>query len=140
MRSERLHKLYRVLVDNLYVKPRFILDLILHPSRTWNHPSFYPELPRKSNGRIWLDQLQQTLRYGYPENYYFPYGFDVKSSEEIRGYLHFEGFAHLRDRLNSKKKLSQSYFARQNTLWDLCGAFRSSDAPQLWGVAPGGNF
>lgn len=86
---------------NFYVKPKYLADLILNPAKYYNQPSFFPEQRRKSNFRIWLDQVCETLKYGYPNQFYFPYGFDVKHTDEIKEYLHYAPFMHKRDMLNS---------------------------------------
>lgn len=70
---------------------------MIHPKKYYSHESYYKESPRKSNFKIWCDQLRQTLKYGYPNELYFPYGFDVKDRLEIDKYLHFESFSRLRD-------------------------------------------
>lgn len=50
--------------------------------------------------RIWAEQLIETLRYGSPNEFYFPYGFDVKGRGEMRAYLHYDPFMAMRDGLN----------------------------------------
>lgn len=46
-------------------------------SRDWKSGTYYPELPRKSSLRIICDQLKHIAKYGFMEENYFAYGFDV---------------------------------------------------------------
>lgn len=85
---------------NIVVKPRFLSRLIWHPSRYTSHVSYFPDKKSKSKWQIWIDQLVQTLKFGYPNQFYFPYGFDVKSKKEIREYLHYGPFSRIRDKNN----------------------------------------
>ena len=48
------------------------------------------------------DQLMQIVKFKYPNEFYFPYGFDVKSKAEMDEYLHYEPFMRLRDSRNLK--------------------------------------
>ena len=73
---------------NLYYKPWWMTRMVAHPGRYAVHDSYYPELKRKSILRIWLEQMEQIVRYGTPNEFYFPYGFDVKGRAEMETYLH----------------------------------------------------
>lgn len=77
MLQDRIIEFIRLTIDNIYVKPKCIIDLILHPRKYYNQESYYKDKNRKSNFKIWCDQLKQTIRYSYPNEFYFPYGFDV---------------------------------------------------------------
>lgn len=87
---------YSFSVINFYTKPYWIAKLILHPEQFCVHDSYYPEKKQKSHLRIWFEQIGQTLRYGTPNHFYFPYGHDVKTKKERLEYLHFIPFSKLR--------------------------------------------
>lgn len=103
MLQDRIIEFIRLTIDNIYVKPKYITDLILHPKKYYDHESYYTDRNRKSNFKIWYDQLKQTIKYSYPNEFYFPYGFDVKENSEIETYLHYEPFSRLRDKRNKEK-------------------------------------
>lgn len=88
--------LYRATVTNFYSKPYWIAKLIIHPKEYCVRESYYPDKRQKSHFQIWFDQLGQILRYGSPNHFYFPYGFDVKTKKEQKEYLHFIPFSKLR--------------------------------------------
>ena len=87
----------------LYYRPLWICKLTLNPSRWCNHASYYPELKRKTFLRIYFEQVLQVIKYGFPNEFYFSYGFDVKNNEEISKYLHYGPFMKLRDKANISK-------------------------------------
>lgn len=92
--------IYGTIVRNFYTKPRYLMSLFIHPAKYCSHKSYFPDKRRKSNFTIWIDQLIQTLKYGYPNEFYFPYGFDVKTKTEMSEYLHYAPFMQKRDSRN----------------------------------------
>lgn len=99
---KRIRILYKLVALNLYRKPKSVVKLLLRPSKYCVHESYFPDKPKKSKLRILFDQLTETLKYGYPNEFYFPYGFDVKSNSEMSEYLHYGPFMQLRDSRNLK--------------------------------------
>lgn len=107
-------------VRNFYSKPKSIILLIKNRSKYCSNPSYFPELTRKSRLRILRDQIIQCIKFVYPNEFYFPYGFDVKTSREMNEYLHYGPFSIIRDTNNCKphsgtailrNKLYFSFFA-----------------------------
>lgn len=96
----------RFIYMSFYSKPRYILSLISSPDKYCKHISYYPEKAPKTKYRVLLEQLSQTLRYGYPNEFYFSYGFDVKSKREMSEYLHYAPFSILRNKYNLQKHSS----------------------------------
>lgn len=96
---------YRFSVDNLYMKPYWTIKLILHPSTYCVHKSYYPDKKSKSSKRIWFEQLGQTWRFGSPNQFYFPYGLDVKTKAEQEEYLHYIPFSKLRSKASISEQL-----------------------------------
>lgn len=86
----------------LYVRPKNIIDLLAHYNKWCKHESYFPEDVKKSQFRIFIDQLHEIVRYGSANEFYFPYGFDVKSQEQMKEYLHYTPFMQLRDKHNIK--------------------------------------
>lgn len=66
------------------------------------HESYFPEKKRKSNYKIFINQIGQILLYGYENEFYFPYGFDVKNKIQMNEYLHYAPFQRRRDSHNVK--------------------------------------
>ena len=85
---------------NFYTKPKGVLLFLINGRGKIYDRSYYPELPSKSKFRIWLDQLIQCCKYGSPNEFYYPYGFDVKNSDQIHEYLHYTPFMNIRDTRN----------------------------------------
>ncbi len=95
-----------------YRRPLAVIDLFRNVDKYCVHDSYFPTLPQKSKSRILWDQLVATIRHGYPNEFYFPYGFDVKSKEEMAAYLHYAPFMRLRDGLNMQDLHNSTYVLR----------------------------
>lgn len=81
-------------------KPFETIKYIFNSGKYTEHKSYYPEYKQKSKLHIFLDQLCQIWKYGYPNEYYFSYGFDVKKNVEMNKYFHYAPFYVLRNRYN----------------------------------------
>lgn len=93
---------FRFILLLLYSRPKWLIILFINRKELCFHESYFPEEKRKSNFRIFMDQAIQVLKYGYANDYYFPYGFDVKSKKQIDEYLHYAPFRARRDARNVK--------------------------------------
>ena len=82
-----------------YIVPLNIFRLIKRKD-LYKHKSYFPEKKQKSVSKIFFEQCLQIIKYGTPNDYYFMYGFDVKSSKEQSEYLHYTPFMRRRDSLN----------------------------------------
>ncbi|MBD5355785.1 MAG: hypothetical protein HDR88_02110 [Bacteroides sp.] len=83
-----------------YRKPRSIVSLIIKRKKWCHHDSYFPEKKRKGEFRIFFEQLVEILKYGYLNEFYFPYGFDVKTRKQKSEYFHYVPFSRLRDKQN----------------------------------------
>ena len=63
--TERLLALF---LDNIYVKPKNVCRLLLHPGRVLGR-SYFPEQKSKSKAAVLLDQLRNILLYGDVDHY-----------------------------------------------------------------------
>lgn len=91
--------LYSFVIYNLYIVPKSIIKLFFN-KELYNHKSYFPEKKQKKVFRIFLEQCEQIVRYGSPNEFYFMYGFDIKSKSEQNKYLHYYPFMKKRDELN----------------------------------------
>ncbi len=69
------------------MKRRFTQPVKLLTSGFLNSESYFPELPRKSRVRIFLELLGRVFKYGSIEWHYFSYGLDVKGLRNPGDYL-----------------------------------------------------
>lgn len=134
MSQDKIIYFYRRIVDNLYLKPKSVMDLILHPKKYYNHESYYKEKQRKSNFGIWYDQLRQTVKYGYPNKFYFPYGFDVKDKKQMNAYFHYEPFMRLRDKRNKEKNTTIGVL-RDKLLFGIFTEYFGIKSPKCVGIS-----
>lgn len=111
--------IYRKGITNLYLKPKWIKDILFHKDKYCSKLSYYPEIKQKSKADILIDQILQVLKYGSPNEFYFQYGFDVRSSNEMNEYLHFNTFKVLRDSLNSSTINSSAYILRDKYFFSI---------------------
>lgn len=65
-------------MKKIYLRIRNILSLLKNIRKYTNAKTYYKGCDLKSRFRITLDQIYITLKYGYPEPFYFTYGFDRK--------------------------------------------------------------
>lgn len=79
---------------------RIKLPIQLFTSGFCKSPSYYPELPRKSEVRILSELLAHVLRYGSIEWHYFTYGFDVKDFRNRYDYMDESDFIWQNNTLN----------------------------------------
>ena len=107
-----IKKFGRMVLSVCYHRPLAVVDLFRNVDKYCVHDSYFPTLPQKSKLRILWEQLVATIRHGYPNEFYFPYGFDVKSKEEMDEYLHYAPFMSLRDSLNLQNKHNSTYVLR----------------------------
>lgn len=119
---------------NFLCKPKFLFRLIANPDTFCKHQSYYPELPAKSKGKIWREQFSQTLRHGWPNDFYFSYGFDVKGNDEIKEYYHYQPFARLRDRYNSSGDHNSTAILRNKFLFGMFCSYLGVDSGDNIGV------
>lgn len=127
--KKAVKSLYRASVINFYSKPLWVVKLTVHPKEYCVHESYYPEKKQKSHFRIWLEQLGQILRYGSPNHFYFPYGFDVKTKKEKSEYLHFAPFSQLRVK-GRKAEHSPTSILRDKLLFGMFTSYLGVDSPK----------
>lgn len=92
--------LYSLLYSNLIHKPKQIVRLMKTPS-LYKSASYYPELPPRGSRNNFIYQVMQIIKYGFPNDYFFMYGMDVKSDIEREKYVNYAEFMKLRDKLNN---------------------------------------
>lgn len=97
----RITKVYRFVFSWIYVRPSEIVSLI-RDKRIYSHATYYPELKEKVKPawRIFLEQFGQIMKYGRFNRFYFLYGFDTKSKQEQKEYVHSFPFQLRRGDLN----------------------------------------
>ena len=114
--KKKIVKLYEAAVINLYVKPRHILSL--HRRKDlYAAKSYYPEKESRAPWKNYLLQLEQIIRYGAPNEFFFMYGFDVKNREERNTYMNYQPFMARRNYLNHDKNSHNSTCILRNKLY-----------------------
>lgn len=107
-----IKKFGRMVLSVCYYRPLAVIDLLRNVDKYCVHDSYFPTLPQKSKSRMLWEQLVATVRHGYPNEFYFPYGFDVKCKEEMNEYLHYAPFSRIRDELNIQDMHNSTYVLR----------------------------
>lgn len=95
------------ILENIYGVIRFFILMpknILEIRRYAIADSYYPELPRKSRGKIWLENLNYLFKNREVNPYYLSYGFDVKNFRNQTEFLTHREFIKIRDRGNQTCK------------------------------------
>ena len=114
--KKRINKLYEAAVVNLYIKPRHILTL--HRRKDlYAAQSYYPEKKSRASWKNYLLQLEQIIRYGAPNEFFFMYGFDVKQRHERETYMNYQPFMVRRNYLNYDMNTHNSTCILRNKLY-----------------------
>ena len=67
---------------------------LLFTTKYYCQPSYFPEYSsrRKSSIQIFFEQLWNVLKYGYVNDFYFTYGFDIKRFRDKSQYVDYSEF------------------------------------------------
>ena len=86
----------------LWVRPEQLVELLFHPE-FYTSPTYYPEYPERlrSHWSQYWNQVGEILRYGRINTLYFLCGYDVKTRQEQKEYVHYNTFMRRRVELNS---------------------------------------
>ncbi len=129
--SNKILSIYSNLILSLYTKPRGILGLYKH-RELYISKSYYPELSSQPIWKNYFFQVKEILKYGAPNDFYFMYGFDVKSKEEKNKYVNYRQFRERRNYLNYKENIHNSTCILRNKLYfDIFARSIGVDTPRV---------
>lgn len=85
----------------LCVRPQQLVKLVFHPE-FYTSPTYYPEYPERlrSHWSQFWNQVGEILRFGRINTLYYLCGYDVKTREEQKKYVHYNTFMRRREKLN----------------------------------------
>jgi len=109
-------KILGVLFEFLYVRPKLSF-LLIKDKASYNGKSYYPDMKARPVWKNFLFQLGQIWKHGYQSEFYFMYGFDVKSDKERDEYISYLPFLRRRDYLNYKNNPHNSTCILRNKLY-----------------------
>lgn len=108
-----MKKTLKRIVSNTYFYflgfPKSVVNLLGNKKLYDPSGTYYPELKHKSKCAIIWDQIRLIAKWHSPEQYYFLYGFDVKSRKEQESYLPYGLFMKRRDYLNNRPNKKEQY-------------------------------
>ena len=115
-----LTRIYRCVSSWLIVRPAQFA-LLLKDKKLYKQESYYPECigKRKSAFAVFVEQMGQILHYGKVNQFYFLYGFDVKTKQEQRKYVHSQPFLLRRGDLNLSLYHDYSCILRDKFVFSL---------------------
>ena len=117
MRSNNIIlSIYSVLISNLYKKPRSILGLFKH-KELYSAQSYYSEKKSRSSWKNFLLQVEQIIKYGAANEFFFMYGWDVKNKAERNSYMNYVPFMKRRNALNCDTNPHNSTCILRNKLY-----------------------
>ena len=131
---------YRFLVNNFYLKPRGLYELVTD-KEFYDSSSYYPEKESHSVLYNFMYQLGQVLKYGTADRYYFMYGLDVKPRDDRKQYLHYDRFMRRRDYLNNLHEPHNSTCILRNKLYfDIIAKSLGLSTPSILAYTQGGQL
>jgi len=89
--------------------PKLVWALFTKKKYLDKNETYYAELKQKGKLGIALDQLRHIFKWHQLEQYYFLYGFDVKSYKSQKEYLDYSYFKKRRDYLNNHPNKYEIY-------------------------------
>lgn len=128
--KQYLHGVYRCLV-----RVKSVWRLLTEKSLT-STESYYPEMKDKRRSRlgIFFRQLRHIMKYGYPNEFYFLYGLDIKNFREDSDYVDYSEFMERRDKLNRIHRDSSVAVLRNKFLFGLTARALHIPSPQDIGI------
>ena len=82
------------------LKRFYFLARLPFMTQLWKSKTYYPEKKQKGSFKMFCEQAMFILKYNEPNNMYFLYGFDVKSSQEQNEYMPYPVFRRQRNNMN----------------------------------------
>lgn len=113
-----IERVLNVFLDNLYIKPKAILSLLICPSQVFG-VNYFPDQEQKSKCRIFWDQLRNIIKYGAIDDFYYLYGLNVKGGRCRKDYMHYRPFMHRRDQLNLSSRFNSSCILRNKLYFGI---------------------
>lgn len=86
----------------------------------YRHQSYFPDSKRHyTPTQVFVEQIKTIFKYGKVNEFYFPYGFDVKNNKEKSEYLHYWYFRNRRQYLNFKLESPSTCLLRNKLLFSI---------------------
>lgn len=96
-----IKRFLRYILSWFTIRPKEFVRLIKDKS-LYQHKSYFPEAKwHKSPVKVFMEQIGTIIRYSKVNDYYFSYGFDVKTKSEESIYLNYWYFRDRRQYLNT---------------------------------------
>lgn len=128
---KKIKKVYNSMVLNLYIKPRHIISLFKH-KELYSSQSYYPEKRSRASWKNFLLQIEQIIKYGAPNEFFFMYGLDVKDRKERETYMNYRPFMVRRNDLNHNINVHNSTCILRNKLYfDIFARSIGIDTPRI---------
>lgn len=117
-----LSKCASAIVHGLYMwvwlRPQQLVELIFRPE-FYTSPTYYPEHPERlrSHWSQFWNQVGEIMRFGRINTLYFLCGYDVKTREEQKEYVHYNTFMRRRIELNAASGISCASILRDKLVF-----------------------
>lgn len=123
-------KILARLCYGIVVRVKNIVTLLLH-DELWNGNTYFPEnhYERKGKQAIFMDQVLNIVKYGYPNKFYFLYGFDVKNFHRQEDYVDYSLFMRRRDKKNYFSRNTPIVILRNKSFFGIVSAAYGINTP-----------
>lgn len=104
----------------VWVRPQQLVELMFRPE-FYTSPTYYPEYPERlrSHWSQYWNQVGEILRFGRINTLYFLCGYDVKTREEQKQYVHYNTYMRRRMELNSRSSIDYTCILRDKLQFGL---------------------
>ena len=124
-----IERVLSIFVNNLYVKPKATLILLLYPTRIFG-VNYFPEFKQKCKLVIFCEQFLNIVRNGSIDEFYYLYGMNIKGFTNRKDYVHYQPFMRRRDELNLNSKHNSSSILRNKLYFGVFAKAFGIDTPE----------
>ncbi len=118
------------------------LRILICNKRYYDAETYFPEFSskRKTKALIFIEQVIHILKYGFPNDFYFLYGFDIKDFRNQNEYVDYSLFMKRRWVMNNKYPFSPIPVLRDKSLFGIVAKAYDIETPENVGIIMNGNM
>lgn len=116
----------------VYYRILGLIKLLVNPN-IYNQPSYFPEYSdrKKSTLKVFYEQLLNVIRFGYLNEFYFAYGFDIKDLRNKSDYVDYSIFRTRRNHYLSISPETPSSVLRNKWIFGMVAQQAGVKTPRL---------
>lgn len=116
--------------------------ILLCNKKYYDAETYFPEFSSKRKTKIirFVEQVIHIIKYGYPDDFYFLYGFDIKNFRNQNEYVDYTIFMERRRIMNNKYPFPPIPILRDKSLFGIVANAYNIETPENIGIITNGNI